>query len=64
MKISEKMDLAALAGLMGRDDVPLEEAAELRGLLVRDFDGIDTDEIALGLWGTYCSAVEPAQQVG
>lgn len=62
MKIEASMDLLTLAGLMGRDNVPLEEAAGLRDLLVLDFAGRDTDDIEIGLWGTYCCAVDPAQQ--
>lgn len=62
MHICKDMNLTMLAGLMGRDDVPKYEAAELRDMLVRDFNGLNTDQIAVGVWGAYCCAVDPAQQ--
>lgn len=62
MKIDATMDLSDLASLMGRDNVPIEQAAELRTLLVRDFNGQDTDAISIGTWGTYCCAVDLVQQ--
>lgn len=69
MKIHAEMCLDELVTLMGDRhgaDRPIgtdfatgAEARALRCLLVRDFDGLDTDGISLEVWNTYCCAVDP-----
>lgn len=67
MKISAAMDIDQLVGLMGKDvdggsKATVNEAIELRDLLVRDHDGQDTDDIDGGRWMALCCAVDPAEQ--
>lgn len=70
MKIHSGMDLSELVSLMGRrvtlGSAPrmatLQEASDLRHLLVRDFRGKDTDDIDCVRWNLYCCAVDPDEQ--
>jgi hypothetical protein len=69
--ISAEMNLVELIGLMGETTslsngtvrADLTQAEELRDLLVRDFGGQDTAQIADGTWHAYCCAVAPSEQM-
>lgn len=68
MKVHADMDLPRLVSLMGERhgigrltsrSASIQEARELRDLLVRDFNGSDTDSIDGATWHAYCCAVDP-----
>lgn len=70
MKIRADMDLSQLVPLMGervslggaQRIASLQEASDLRQLLVRDYPGMDTEDIEGARWDLYCCAVDPEQQ--
>lgn len=70
MLISTNMALSELIELMGTSHTlgqpprkaTNQQAEDLRELLVRDFDGQDTDGIDGGKWMLYCLAVDPEEQ--
>jgi hypothetical protein len=68
MLIAPDMDLNELVPLMGiktrygfSEPATLSQASDLRDLLVRDFLGQDTSEIAGLTWHLYCCAVDPEE---
>jgi hypothetical protein len=69
MLISLNMPIIELIELMGETTklgqssrrANVQEAEDLRDLLVRDFSGRDTKDIADGVWMTYCCALDPEQ---
>ena len=68
MKVSETMDLGQLLDLMATDldghpKQTQDQAVELRKLLVRDYNGQDTDDIDGGSWIALCCALDPAEQL-
>jgi hypothetical protein len=70
MFISVNMAIPDLIELMGTSHTlgqpprkaTAQQANDLRDLLVRDFDGQDTDGIDGGKWMLYCLAVDPEEQ--
>ncbi|ODP35132.1 hypothetical protein A9762_12310 [Pandoraea sp. ISTKB] len=69
MRIHAGMDLVELIPLMGKRARPgyvglasMQEASDMRQLLVRDFDGEDTNDIEGHTWHLYCCAVDPSEQ--
>lgn len=70
MKIHADMDLTCLVPMMGERHgtsrltsrfASIQEARELRALLVRDFNDSDTDNIDGATWHAYCCAVDPTE---
>lgn len=67
MIISESMSIPDLIELMGTTTslgksprkATEQQAQDLRKLLVRDFDGMDTDSVDGHKWMVFCLAVDP-----
>lgn len=70
MLISPTMSLSDLIPLMGERfgvnhpsrQASDEEASDLRDILVRDYIGMDTNDIPGAKWHIMCLAVDPNQQ--
>lgn len=68
MRIHADMALNDLIDQMGKRyggsarTADIQHASDLRTLLVRDYDGQDTNAIPLPTWNAYCCAVDPDEQ--